>query len=50
MQRVNAIVSYDVSSNVVEELKKIGVGGIILVDSRGQGEGERPEIKRKKVE
>jgi nitrogen regulatory protein PII len=50
MQRIEAIVPYEVSKNVVEELRKLGVDGITLVESRGQGEGERPEIMGKQAE
>ena len=50
MQRIEAIVPYEVSRNVVEEIQKLGVSGITLVESRGQGEGERPEIMGKQAE
>ena len=50
MQRIEAIVPFEVSKNVVEELKKVGVEGITLVESRGQGQGERPEIMGKQAE
>ena len=50
MQRIEAIVPYEVSKNVVDELRKIGVEGITLVESRGKGEGERPEIMGKQAE
>ena len=50
MQRIEAIVPYEVSKNVVKDLRKIGVEGITLVESRGQGKGERPEIMGKQAE
>ena len=50
MQRIEAIVPYEVSKNVVEAIRKIGVEGVTLIESRGQGEGERPEIAGKQAE
>ncbi len=50
MERIEAIVPFEVSKSVIEELKKVGVEGITLVESRGQGQGERPEIMGKQAE
>jgi len=50
MHRIEAIVQYNVSKDVVEAIRKIGVEGVTLVESRGQGEGARPELQGKIAE
>ena len=44
MKKVEAIVQSEVSKQVVNVIRKIGIEGATLIQSLGQGEGERPEI------
>ena len=44
MKKVEAIVQSEVSKQVVNAIRKIGIEGVTLIQSLGQGEGERPEI------
>ena len=50
MKRIEAVVQSDVSRDVVRAVSKTGVGGVTLVESLGQGAGERPEIGGKQIE
>lgn len=50
MKRIEAIVQSEISKNVVNAISKVGVGGVTLVQSLGQGAGERPEIGGHKIE
>jgi nitrogen regulatory protein P-II 1 len=50
MKRIEAIVQSDVSKQVVRAIMKAGVGGVTLVQSLGQGPGERPEIGGHQIE
>lgn len=50
MKRIEAIVQSDVSKQVIKEIRKIGVGGVTLIQSLGQGSGERPEIGGRQIE
>lgn len=50
MKRIEAIVQSEISKNVVNAISKAGVGGVTLVQSLGQGAGERPEIGGHKIE
>lgn len=50
MKRIEAIVQSDVSKQVIKEIRKVGVGGVTLIQSLGQGSGERPEIGGRQIE
>ena len=50
MKRIEAIVQSEVSKQVVRAIRKTGVGGVTLIQSLGQGAGERPEIGGHQIE
>ena len=50
MKRIEAIVQSEVSKQVVNAISKVGVGGVTLIQSLGQGAGERPTIGGKQIE
>jgi nitrogen regulatory protein PII len=50
MKRIEAIVQSEVSKQVVRAIRKVGVGGVTLIQSLGQGTGERPEIGGHQIE
>ncbi|MGI0057768.1 MAG: P-II family nitrogen regulator [Nitrosarchaeum sp.] len=50
MKRIEAIVQSEVSKQVVRAIRKVGVGGVTLIQSFGQGTGERPEIGGHQIE
>ena len=50
MKRIEAIVQSEISKKVVDAVSKAGVGGVTLIQSLGQGSGERPEIGGHKIE
>lgn len=50
MKRIEAIVQSEVSKQVVRAIRKAGVGGVTLIQSFGQGAGERPEIGGHQIE
>lgn len=50
MKRIEAIVQSEISKKVVNTISKVGVGGVTLIQSLGQGAGERPEIGGHKIE
>ncbi|MDH3489997.1 MAG: P-II family nitrogen regulator [Nitrosopumilus sp.] len=50
MKKVEAIVQSEVSKQVVNAIRKIGVEGVTMIQSLGQGEGERPEIGGHQIE
>ena len=50
MKRIEAVVQSEVSRDVVRAVRKTGVGGVTLIESLGQGAGERPEIGGKQIE
>ena len=50
MKRIEAIVQSEVSKQVVRAIRKAGVGGVTLIQSLGQGAGERPEIGGHQIE
>lgn len=50
MKRIETVVQSEVSRQVVRAIKEIGVGGVTLIESLGQGAGERPEIGGKQIE
>ena len=50
MKRIEAIVQSDLSKKVVNAITNAGVGGVTLIQSLGQGSGERPVIGGHKIE
>ena len=50
MKRIEAIVQSEMSKKVVNAVAKVGVGGVTLTQSLGQGAGERPEIGGHQIE
>ena len=50
MKRIEAVVQSEVSRQVVQAVRETGVGGVTLIESLGQGAGERPEIGGKQIE
>lgn len=50
MKRVEAVVQSEVSKQVIKAIRKVGVGGVTLIQSLGQGAGERPEIGGHQIE
>ena len=50
MKRIEAIVQSEVSKQVVNAIRKTGIDGVTLIQSLGQGEGERPEIGGQQIE
>lgn len=50
MKRIEAVVQSEVSRQVVKAVRESGVGGVTLIESLGQGAGERPEIGGKQIE
>lgn len=50
MKRIEAIVQSEVSKQVVNAVRKAGGEGVTLIQSLGQGEGERPEIGGHQIE
>ena len=44
MKRIEIIVQSEVSRKVVQAIRDIGVSGVTLIESLGQGGGERPQI------
>ena len=50
MKRIEAIVQSEVSKKVVEAISRTGVGGVTLIQSLGQGAGERPKIGGHQIE
>ena len=50
MKRIEAVVQSEISRQVVTAIRKIGVGGVTLIESLGQGAGDRPEIGGKQIE
>lgn len=50
MKRIETIVQSEVSKKVVNAISKAGVGGVTLIQSLGQGAGERPEIGGHQIE
>ena len=50
MKRIEVIVQSEVSRKVVKAIRSTGVGGATLIESLGQGGGERPEIGGKQIE
>lgn len=50
MKRIETVVQSEVSRQVVKAIRNTGVGGVTLIESLGQGGGERPEIAGKQIE
>ena len=50
MKRIEAVVQSEISRNVVTAIRNKGVGGVTLIESLGQGAGDRPEIGGKQIE
>ena len=50
MKRIETIVQSEISRQVVRAIRDTGVGGVTLIESLGQGAGERPEIGGKQIE
>ena len=50
MKRIEVVVQSEISRQVVAAIRKIGVGGVTLIESLGQGAGDRPEIGGKQIE
>lgn len=50
MKRIEAVVQSEVSRQVVTAIRSTGVGGVTLIESLGQGAGDRPEIGGKQIE
>ncbi|HZA49084.1 MAG TPA: P-II family nitrogen regulator [Nitrososphaera sp.] len=44
MKRVEAIISAEKVSAVSEALRNAGVGGATILDAKGRGKGEKPQI------
>jgi nitrogen regulatory protein P-II 1 len=45
MKRVEAIIAAEKVSAVNQALKKAGVGGTTVLDAKGRGKGEKPQIQ-----
>lgn len=50
MKRIEAVVQSEISKQVIKAIRKVGVGGVTLIQSLGQGAGERPEIGGRQIE
>lgn len=50
MKRIETVVQSEVSRKVVKAIRNTGVGGVTLIESLGQGAGDRPEIGGKQIE
>jgi len=50
MKRIEIIVQSEVSRKVVKAIRSKGASGATLIESLGQGGGERPEIGGKQIE
>jgi nitrogen regulatory protein P-II 1 len=48
MKQIEAIVPINVSRDVIKSIRDLGVSGVTLVESQGQG--ERPELQGKQAE
>ena len=44
MKRIEAIIASEKIGVVVEELKKIGIGGLTIIDAKGWGKGKRSQM------
>lgn len=50
MKKIEAVIQSEVSKQVVNAIRNIGIEGVTLIQSLGQGEGERPEIGGQQIE
>ncbi|MDH3277779.1 MAG: P-II family nitrogen regulator [Nitrosopumilus sp.] len=50
MKRIEIIVQSEISRKVIQAIRNVGVSGVTLIESLGQGGGERPEIGGKQIE
>ena len=50
MKRIEVVIQSEISRNVVTAIRKKGVSGVTLIESLGQGAGDRPEIGGKQIE
>ena len=50
MKRIEAVVQSEISKQVIKAIRKVGIGGVTLIQSLGQGAGERPEIGGRQIE
>ena len=50
MKRIETVVQSEISRKVVKAIRETGVGGVTLIESLGQGAGDRPEIGGKQIE
>ena len=50
MKRIESVVQSEMSRKVVKAIRDTGVGGVTLIESLGQGAGDRPEIGGKQIE
>ncbi len=50
MKRIESVVQSEISREVVKAIRDTGVGGVTLIESLGQGAGDRPEIGGKQIE
>ncbi len=44
MKKIEAVVAHEKIFSVVDALKKIGVGGITIIDAKGWGKGTRSQL------
>jgi nitrogen regulatory protein P-II 1 len=45
MKRVEAIISAEKVSTVNEALRNVGIGGATILDAKGRGKGEKPQVQ-----
>lgn len=45
MKRVEAIISAEKVSAVNEALRNVGIGGATILDAKGRGKGEKPQVQ-----
>jgi nitrogen regulatory protein P-II 1 len=50
MKRIEAIVKSEISNQIIKAIRKAGVEGVTLIQSLGQGGGERPKIGGHQIE
>ena len=50
MKRIETVVQSEISRKVVKAIRETGVGGVTLIESLGQGAGDRPEIGGRQIE
>ena len=50
MKRIETVVQSEISRKVIRAIRSVGVGGVTLIESLGQGAGDRPKIGGKQIE